>query len=91
MAHYYHLMPAVEGSVEPGAPVVLQVYTDEDGLILQLGPPAYRMADAAMKQLLVEWQEYVASGSPAVVEDMTAFNEFLVAAYGTAYKVTQRY
>lgn len=91
MPHSYYLIPTLEENQE-SAPVILSIYTDDDGVIQRIGSPSYRSGDAAMKQLLVDWHEYVQNvGSPPGAPAITLFWEFVVATYGTAYKVGQRY
>jgi hypothetical protein len=108
VAHYYYLRPEVvvdEGSPpdeipedvpEGSKPIVLQIYTDDNGLILSIGPPLYRAGDAAIKQMMLEWDEYVATavGSPEeelVIQDIELFRAFLLERYPTTYRMTQRY
>lgn len=89
MAHLYELRQGVDPDF-PG-PLVLSIYTDDDGLIQQMQTPSWRRSDAVISGMISSWYDYAQLvGSPAGTQDVTLFWDFLSTNYGLAYSVSQR-
>jgi hypothetical protein len=73
-------------------PTYLHIYTDDDNVIAELRPVAYRAADFAIKTLIVAWSAYLPEGSPEPAKDVALFKEWLLATYGSqTYAVAQQW
>jgi hypothetical protein len=76
----------------PGDPTHLYVYTDDDDLVYELRPIEWRASDAAIKALIVAWNDYVPAGSPEPAKDIQQFKDYIIATYGTqTYAVVQKW
>lgn len=84
MAHLYRLT----GSL-PTDPAYLSITTDDAGVIDDMALPPYRSGDQVIKSLVANWLQYTANlvGSPAPVQDITLFREYILDTYGQMYMV----
>lgn len=72
-----------------GDPTYLNVYTDDDNLVIELQQPAFRSSDVTIKNLMSGWEEY-APDVPVLVKDIERFMEYITVTYDAyTYEVRQ--